>query len=59
MGTGKSIRGDRICRGVSLHLQGIDIINDLLPLGLGSSDVILGIQWLETLAQLRQIGKQN
>ena len=32
-----------------LHLHGIGIINDFLPLQLESSDVILRMQWLETL----------
>ncbi|TXG60604.1 hypothetical protein EZV62_015177 [Acer yangbiense] len=49
MGTGDSVRGEGICKGVTLHLQGINIVEDFLPLGLGSSDVILGIQWLATL----------
>ncbi|KAF8393178.1 hypothetical protein HHK36_021419 [Tetracentron sinense] len=49
MGTGNVVRGEGICRGVTLQLQGIDIVEEFLPLGLGSSEVILGIQWLETL----------
>ena len=34
---------------VGLHLQGVDIIEDFIPLDLGSIDIILGIYWLETL----------
>ena len=49
MGTRDSIRGEGICKGITLYLQGIDIVEDFLPLGLGSSDIILGIQWLATL----------
>lgn len=32
-----------------LHLQGVTIIKDYLPLQLGNSDIILGVQWLEKL----------
>lgn len=49
MGTGTAVRGRGLCRGVALHLQGIDVVEEFLPLGLGSADVILGIKWLETL----------
>ncbi|KAK9211844.1 hypothetical protein WN943_001222 [Citrus x changshan-huyou] len=49
MGTGAAVKGEGLCRGVTIHLQGIDIVEEFLPLGLGSLDVILGVQWLETL----------
>lgn len=49
MGTGAAVKGEGLCRGVTIHLQGIGIVEEFLPLGLGSSDVILGVQWLETL----------
>ncbi|KAH9650018.1 hypothetical protein KPL70_026202 [Citrus sinensis] len=49
MGTGAAVKGEGLCRGVTIHLHGIDIVEEFLPLGLGSSDVILGVQWLETL----------
>ena len=35
--------------GVLLHLQGVEIIKDFIPISLGSTNVILGIQCLETL----------
>ncbi|XP_024030016.1 uncharacterized protein LOC112094120 [Morus notabilis] len=49
MGTGLSVKGEGVCRGIVVSLQDIEIVEDFLPLELGSSDIILGIQWLETL----------
>ena len=49
MGTGLAVKGADICRSVSLTLQNIEIIEDFLPLELGSAYVILGMQWLESL----------
>lgn len=42
--------GRRVCKGVVLQMEGgLVVEDDFLPLGLGNSDVILGVQWLETL----------
>lgn len=49
MGTGDKEAGKGICRGILLPLDGIDIVEEFLPLRLGSSDIILGVKWLETL----------
>lgn len=50
LGNGDAVRGEGICKGVCLKLEGgIEVISDFLPLGLGCLDVILGVQWLETL----------
>ena len=49
MGTEDKVSGQGVCKGVTLQLQGVDVYNDFLPLRLGSSNIILGIQWLETL----------
>ena len=49
MGTEDSVKSEGLCKEVRLQLQGIEIVKDFLPLRLGSSDVILGVQWLETL----------
>ena len=49
MGTGHSVHGQGVCKGVFLALTGMEVIDDFLPLELGSSDVILGMQWLRTL----------
>ena len=49
LGNGDNIPTTGICRGVRLHLQGVEIIEDFIPLQLGSTNVILGIQWLETI----------
>lgn len=49
MGTGLTIKGEGMCKGVVLSLQNIEIVVDFLPLELGSADVISGMQWLETL----------
>ncbi|XP_068634605.1 uncharacterized protein [Aristolochia californica] len=49
LGTGAILPREGICKRVRLTLQGIEIVEDFLPLELGSTDVILGVQWLETL----------
>ncbi|XP_063935341.1 transposon Tf2-1 polyprotein isoform X1 [Daucus carota subsp. sativus] len=50
LGNGDAVKGEGMCRNVPLKLEGgVEIISDFLPLGLGSSDVILGVQWLQTL----------
>ncbi|KAJ9546382.1 hypothetical protein OSB04_018925 [Centaurea solstitialis] len=52
LGSGIEELGRGICRGVSILLQGLDVKDDFLPIQLGNSDVILGIQWLETLGTI-------
>lgn len=53
LGNGEAIRGEGVCRGVRLQLDGgLEVVEDFLPLKLGSSDVILGIQWLEKLGMV-------
>lgn len=53
LGNGESIRGQGLCKGVELILDGrIEITVDMLPLELGNSDIILGVQWLETLGNV-------
>ena len=49
MGTGLAVQGDGVCKGVVLSLQKVEMVEYFLPLELGSSDVILGIWWLDSL----------
>lgn len=42
-----------MCKGVVLTLQNIEIMEDFLPLELGSADVNLGMQWLEMLGGMQ------
>ena len=48
LGTSLTVKGEGIFRGVELKLPGLTVIEDFLPLELGSSDIILGLQWLES-----------
>ena len=43
LGNGDNILTQGICQGVRLHLQDTEIIEDLIPLKLGSTNIILGI----------------
>ncbi|XP_057251720.1 uncharacterized protein LOC104883522 isoform X2 [Beta vulgaris subsp. vulgaris] len=52
LGTGAEIQGRGECKGVPLIIQGTLVCEDYLPLHLGNSDVILGIQWLEKLGTM-------
>ncbi|XP_024027885.1 uncharacterized protein LOC112093511 [Morus notabilis] len=42
-----------ICKGLILSLQGIQVLDDFLPLDLGSTDVILRMKWLQTLGAMK------
>lgn len=52
MGTGLAVQGAGICKVVVLKLQNLEIVDDFLPLELGSSDVILGMKWLSSLGKM-------
>lgn len=53
LGNGEAIRGNGICKEVLVELDGgVVIQEDMLPLSLGTSDVILGVQWLEKLGNV-------
>ena len=41
--------GDTICKNIAISIQGILTVQHYLPLKLNCSDVILGVQWLDTL----------
>ncbi|KAJ9540003.1 hypothetical protein OSB04_026509 [Centaurea solstitialis] len=49
LGLGEKVRGMGLCKHVEVNVQGLEVIDDFLPIQLGNSDVILGMQWLETL----------
>jgi len=49
---GVAVQGTEICKGVKLQLQNLHIMEDFLPLELGSSDVILGMKWLAAVDKM-------
>lgn len=50
LGNGEAVQGAGVCKSVTLELEGgIEVCEDFLPLQLGGTDVILGVQWLEKL----------
>lgn len=53
LGNGEAIRGSGVCKKVVLQLDGgVVVEEEFLSLQLGTSDVILGIQWLEKLGNV-------
>lgn len=53
MGSGEFVKGRGICRGVILEMQGLTIVEDFLPLGLGGTNMVLGMQWLCSLGSMK------
>ena len=53
MGTDATMKVERVCLGIILTLQNIEIVEDFLPLELGSADVILEMKWLESLGGMQ------
>lgn len=52
MGNGVAIRGKGVCKQLTLELPDLIIIEDFLPLELGSVDLILGMQWLRGMGYM-------
>lgn len=50
---GVTFRDAGLCSELELELPGCTITSSFLPLELGSADAILGIQWLETLGNMK------
>lgn len=44
IGNGKEIQGNGDCQAMMVQLPGLEVRTDLLPIGLGKMDVILGRQ---------------
>lgn len=51
VGTGISVHRNNICKEVELQLKSVQITTDFIVLEPGSTDLILGIQWLRTLGR--------
>ena len=49
LGTGISVQGMGVCRNVQIALPTISFQADFVVLELGNADIILGVQWLQTL----------
>lgn len=45
LGSGESIRGKGICKGIALEMQGLTMVEDFLPIALGGTKIILGMQY--------------
>ncbi|KAL4592534.1 hypothetical protein LXL04_005533 [Taraxacum kok-saghyz] len=52
LGTRVTVQGTGECKDVELHVQGLQLKENFLPLTLGNSDIILGVQWLEKLGPI-------
>lgn len=53
IGSGLTVKGKDVCKQIPLKLQSMLEVEDFLPLELGSSNVILGIQWLQKLGRMQ------
>lgn len=60
LGDNRKVKGVGKCKGIELIVQGIRIIQDFLPFRLGGVDVILGVEWLSRLGEVKtNWGKQT
>ena len=51
-GIGDSIQGRGVCKDVVLVLQELTIVESFLPIDLGTTDVVLGMQWLGSVGRI-------
>lgn len=50
---GSSVSCEWVCKQFAWKLQGMEFVTDVLLLPLGNCDMVMGIQWLETLGEIR------
>ncbi|GKD26537.1 retrotransposon gag domain, retroviral aspartyl protease, partial [Tanacetum coccineum] len=49
IGNGDFIRCGHICKNLPIQINELKIVQDFYPFSIGGADLVLGIQWLETL----------
>lgn len=49
VGSGDFLWCRAVCRKVPISIQGIELVEDLYVLGMEGTNIVLGVQWLETL----------
>ncbi|XP_044500293.1 uncharacterized protein LOC123221524 [Mangifera indica] len=60
LGDNRKVSGIGRCKDVELMVQGVRIVQDFLPFKLGGVDMILGIDWLSRLGEVKSNwGKQT
>ncbi|KAF7802354.1 Retrotransposable element Tf2 [Senna tora] len=52
VGDGHVVKGQGICKGLKVEMQGAEIKQNFYLFNLGEVDVILGIEWLESLGEV-------
>ncbi|KAF7810715.1 Retrovirus-related Pol polyprotein from transposon 17.6 [Senna tora] len=52
VGDGHVVKGEGLCRGLQVEMQGAHIKQNFYLFNLGEVDVILGIEWLESLGEV-------
>lgn len=50
---GNKVHSSVMTQGVTWKMQGVDFRADMLVIPLGGADIVLGIQWLITLGDIR------
>ncbi|XP_061343289.1 uncharacterized protein LOC133289385 [Gastrolobium bilobum] len=53
IGNGHKISCQGVCRGVAIAIQGSTIVQDLFLFDLGGADVVLGLDWLRELGEIK------
>lgn len=53
VGDGHKVKCRGMCNGVKVQIQGIDVHQNYYLFGLGGEDVVLGLEWLASLGEIR------